>query len=84
MMTASVGRIEERTTTEAESREVAEQARQTAWEGKGFMRDLFLGEFQLTMSRNQSTTVERNAVPTVRERRLRMPYSSPPSRFGLL
>ena len=32
---------------EAESRQVAEQARQTEWEGKGFLRDLFLGKFRL-------------------------------------
>jgi len=30
---------------EAASRQVAEQARQTEWEGKGFIRDLFLGKF---------------------------------------
>jgi alkylation response protein AidB-like acyl-CoA dehydrogenase len=35
--------------TEAESREVAEQARQTEWEGKGFLRDLFLGKLQLDL-----------------------------------
>jgi alkylation response protein AidB-like acyl-CoA dehydrogenase len=34
---------------EAESRQVAEQARQTEWAGKGFLRDLFLGNFQLEM-----------------------------------
>ena len=33
--------------TEAESREVAEQARQAEWEGKGFLRDLFLGKLAL-------------------------------------
>src|SRR5689334_14917751 len=32
--------------SEAESRQVAEQARQTEWEGKGFLRDLFLGKFR--------------------------------------
>ncbi len=36
-------------TGEAESRQVAEQARQTAWEGKGFLRDLFLGRFQFDL-----------------------------------
>jgi alkylation response protein AidB-like acyl-CoA dehydrogenase len=36
-------------TTEAESREVAEQARQAEWEGKGFLRDLFLGKLQLEL-----------------------------------
>jgi len=35
--------------SEAESREVAEQARQTEWEGKGFLRDLFLGKLQLDL-----------------------------------
>jgi alkylation response protein AidB-like acyl-CoA dehydrogenase len=35
--------------TEAESREVAEQARQAEWEGKGFLRDLFLGKLQLAL-----------------------------------
>ena len=33
-------------TAEVESRLVAEQARQAEWEGKGFLRDLFLGKFQ--------------------------------------
>src|SRR5215510_4951855 len=37
------------TSGEAESRQVAEQARQTEWEGKGFIRDLFLGKFQLNL-----------------------------------
>ncbi len=32
--------------SEAESRHVAEQARQSEWEGKGFLRDLFLGKFR--------------------------------------
>src|SRR5258705_10430780 len=36
-------------TTEAESRQIAEQARQTEWEGRGFLRDLFLGNFQLDL-----------------------------------
>ena len=35
--------------TEAESREVAEQARQVEWDGKGFLRDLFLGKLQLEL-----------------------------------
>jgi len=35
--------------TEADSREVAEQARQVEWEGKGFLRDLFLGKLQLEL-----------------------------------
>lgn len=33
--------------SEEESRRVAEEARQKEWEGKGFLRDLFLGKFQL-------------------------------------
>src|SRR5260221_4767721 len=37
------------TSGEADSRQVAEQARQTEWEGKGFLRDLFLGKFQLDL-----------------------------------
>ncbi len=40
---------EARMTTEAESRQIAEQARQTEWEGKGFLRELFLGNFQLDL-----------------------------------
>jgi hypothetical protein len=35
--------------TEEESRQLAEQARQTEWEGRGFLRDLFLGNFQLDL-----------------------------------
>src|SRR6185503_11963161 len=35
--------------TEKESRQIAEQARQTEWEGRGFVRDLFLGNFQLDL-----------------------------------
>src|SRR5262245_45977465 len=37
------------TINEHESRQVAEQARQTEWEGRGFLRDLFLGKFQLDL-----------------------------------
>jgi alkylation response protein AidB-like acyl-CoA dehydrogenase len=37
------------TSSERESREVAEQARQTEWEGKGFLRDLFLGKFDVDL-----------------------------------
>ena len=33
--------------TAEESRLVAEQARETEWAGKGFLRDLFLGRFQV-------------------------------------
>jgi alkylation response protein AidB-like acyl-CoA dehydrogenase len=36
-------------TSEQESRQVAEQARQTEWEGRGFLRDLFLGKLQLDL-----------------------------------
>jgi alkylation response protein AidB-like acyl-CoA dehydrogenase len=36
-------------TSEHESRQVAEQARQTEWEGRGFLRDLFLGKFRLDL-----------------------------------
>ena len=35
--------------SEEESRQIAEQARQTEWEGRGFLRDLFLGKFQLDL-----------------------------------
>jgi alkylation response protein AidB-like acyl-CoA dehydrogenase len=47
-------------TTEAESREVAEQARQADWEGKGFLRDLFLGRLELDLI---------HPFPRVREQR---------------
>src|SRR5262247_660110 len=36
-------------TSEQESRQVAEQARQAEWEGRGFLRDLFLGKLQLDL-----------------------------------
>src|SRR5262245_18496008 len=36
-------------TSEEESRQIAEQARQQTWEGRGFLRDLFLGNFQLDL-----------------------------------
>ena len=36
-------------TSEVESRQIAEQARQKEWEGRGFVRDLFLGNFQLDL-----------------------------------
>jgi alkylation response protein AidB-like acyl-CoA dehydrogenase len=36
-------------TSEQESRQVAEQARQTEWEGKGFVRDLFLGKLGMDL-----------------------------------
>src|SRR6185295_2392869 len=35
--------------SEEESRQLAEQARQTEWEGRGFLRDVFLGKFQLDL-----------------------------------
>jgi alkylation response protein AidB-like acyl-CoA dehydrogenase len=35
--------------TEEESRQLAEQARQKEWEGRGFLRDVFLGKFQLDL-----------------------------------
>jgi alkylation response protein AidB-like acyl-CoA dehydrogenase len=35
--------------SEAESRQLAEQARQKEWEGRGFLRDVFLGQFQLDL-----------------------------------
>ncbi|MGH7893483.1 MAG: acyl-CoA dehydrogenase family protein [Candidatus Binatia bacterium] len=35
--------------SEEESRQIAEQARQKEWEGRGFVRDLFLGNFQLDL-----------------------------------
>ncbi len=35
--------------SEEESRRVAEQARQEAWEGRGFLRDLFLGHLALDL-----------------------------------
>jgi alkylation response protein AidB-like acyl-CoA dehydrogenase len=41
--------VDVRNTTEEESRQVAEQARQTEWEGRGFLRDLFLGKFELDL-----------------------------------
>jgi hypothetical protein len=38
-----------RTTSEEESRRVAEQARAEIWEGRGFLRDLFLGRLSLEL-----------------------------------
>ncbi len=38
-----------RVTTEEESRKVAEDARETEWAGRGFLRDMFLGNFQLDL-----------------------------------
>jgi alkylation response protein AidB-like acyl-CoA dehydrogenase len=41
--------VEAHVSTEAESREVAEQARQVEWEGQGFLRDIFLGKLRLAL-----------------------------------
>ena len=38
-----------RATSEQESRRVAEQARPEVWEGRGFLRDLFLGQLSLDL-----------------------------------
>src|SRR5260370_15836885 len=38
-----------RATSEQESRRVAEQARPEIWEGRGFLRDLFLGQLSLAL-----------------------------------
>jgi len=38
-----------RTTTEQESRQVAEESRETEWAGRGFLRELFLGQFSLDL-----------------------------------
>src|SRR6266436_2367762 len=38
-----------RATSEQESRRVAEQARADVWEGRGFLRDLFLGQLSLDL-----------------------------------
>ncbi len=40
---------EVRVTTEQESREIAEQARQAEWEGRAFIRELYLGELPLDL-----------------------------------
>jgi alkylation response protein AidB-like acyl-CoA dehydrogenase len=40
---------EQRITTEQESREVAEQARQKEWEGRAFIRELYLGNLPLDL-----------------------------------
>ncbi len=40
---------QQRVTTEQESREVAEQARQTEWEGRAFIRELYLGGLPLDL-----------------------------------
>ncbi len=38
-----------RVTSEAESRQVAEDARETEWAGRGFLKELFLGQLQLDL-----------------------------------
>lgn len=38
-----------RMTTEQESRQVAEESRETEWAGRGFLRELFLGQFNLDL-----------------------------------
>ncbi len=40
---------EPRLTTEEESRQVAEESREQEWQGRGFVRDLFLGEFSVDL-----------------------------------
>jgi len=40
---------EARITTEEESRQVAEESREQAWSGRGFLRELFLGEFSVDL-----------------------------------
>jgi alkylation response protein AidB-like acyl-CoA dehydrogenase len=40
---------ERQTASESESRRVAEQSRQEAWEGRGFLRELFLGRLALDL-----------------------------------
>ncbi len=44
-----MGTDDRRIPTEEESRRVAEQARQEIWEGRGFLRDLFLGHLALDL-----------------------------------
>ena len=39
----------ERVTTEEESRRVAEESRETEWAGRGFLRELFLGNLELDL-----------------------------------
>lgn len=39
----------ERTTSEEESRRVAEESRETEWAGRGFLRELFLGDFSIDL-----------------------------------
>ncbi len=39
----------ERMTSEEESRRVAEESRETEWAGRGFLRELFLGDFSIDL-----------------------------------
>jgi len=50
---------EVRVTTEQESRQVAEQARQKEWEGRAFIRELFLGQLPLDLIHPFPTAPER-------------------------
>ena len=50
---------EVRVTTEQESRQVAEQARQKEWEGRAFLRELFLGQLALDLVHPFPTAPER-------------------------
>ena len=50
---------EARVTTEQESRQVAEQARQKEWEGRAFVRELFLGQLSLDLIHPFPTAPER-------------------------
>jgi alkylation response protein AidB-like acyl-CoA dehydrogenase len=47
MATNNVALLERPASGVDQSRQVAEEARQTEWAGKGFLRDLWLGQFQL-------------------------------------
>ena len=38
-----------RMTTEQESRQIAEESRETEWAGRGFLRELFLGQFSVDL-----------------------------------
>ncbi len=56
---------EPRVTTEQESREIAEQARQQEWEGRAFIRELFLGGLPLDLV--HPFPVERTERPEFRK-----------------
>ena len=53
---------EVRVTTEQESRQVAEQARQKEWEGRAFLREIFLGQLPLARREVAVEGVERDRV----------------------